>query len=106
MLPEPFTLHSLSFKESKLKINKQPAEVFAVFIDAVVFLLDMLLIKKSEYALLKLAGSFSGDDLHSFDLFLDRLVDDPLQLTVDLVSFIVDVVQVELQFGHGCSFSE
>jgi hypothetical protein len=91
---------------SKLEVNKQPAKVFTVLIDPVVFLFNVFLVKKAEYAFLQLAGPFSGYDLHGFDLFLDSLIDDSLKLAVDLISFIVNVVKIEFEFGHGCSLKE
>ncbi len=86
----------------KLKIDKQPPEILAVLINAVVFLFDMLLVEKLQYPLFQLSGAFSRDDLHGFDFLLNRLVDDILKLPVDLVAFVVDVVKVEFQFGHAC----
>src|SRR5215467_2685456 len=81
-------------------MNENPAEVLGVLLDPVVERLDLLLLEEPEHVLLELARALPRDDLHQRHLLADRLVDDAAQGAVDVLTAVVDVVQVELEL-HG-----
>src|SRR4249919_1979191 len=81
-------------------MDKDPAEVLRVFLDSVIQLLDLLLLQESEHPLLELPRAFARDDLNDGGFLRHGLVDDRVQGPVDVLTTVVDVVQVELQL-HG-----
>jgi hypothetical protein len=60
-------------------VDKDPAEVLGVFLDAVIERLDLLLLQEPQHVLLQLPGSLAGDDLDQRRLRPDGLVDDASQ---------------------------
>jgi hypothetical protein len=45
-------------------VDEHPAEIMRVLLDSVIEGLNVLLVEESQYALLELAASLAGDDLH------------------------------------------
>jgi len=82
------------------KWTKTLPKFVRVLFHPVVESLHLLGIEEAQDALLQLARSFSGDDLHQGGLLPDRLIHDVAQCLVDVRTTVVDVVQVELEF-HG-----
>ena len=60
--------------------------------------LDLLLVQEPQDALFQLTRSLARDDLHNCRLGPHGLVDDLTQRAVDVLSAVVDVVEVELEF--------
>ena len=75
-------------------MNEYPSKVLIVFFNAVVELLDMSLIQKAQDLLLELSAAFAWDDLNEFDLADNGFFDDAVQFRVNLIAFVVDLVQV------------
>lgn len=82
------------------EVDEEAAEVFAVFVDAVVVLFHLWLLKEAEDLLFQLAAALAGDDLDELDLLVDRLVDDVAEGVVDCARVVVDVVKVKFQLSH------
>ena len=57
-------------------MDKYPSEVFIVFFDTVIELLDVSLIEKPQHFLLELPTAFAGDNLNQFDLSIHRFFND------------------------------
>jgi len=83
------------------EVDPEAAEVFGVFLDAVIKRLDVFLLKELEDALLEDAGAFAGDDFDEGDFLLDGIVDNAVEGGLDLFAPVEDVVEVEGEFGHG-----
>src|SRR6266571_3735444 len=79
------------------EVDEQAAEVLGVLLHAVVERLDLLLVEEAEYPLLELPGALARDDLDQRRLLPHRLVDDVPQRTVDVLTAVIDVMQVELE---------
>src|SRR5436305_12865391 len=79
------------------EVDEQAAPVLRVLLDPVVQRLDLLLVQEAQHPFLERARTLARNDLHQRHLLGDRLVDDAAQRPVDVVSTIVDVVQVELE---------
>lgn len=84
-----------------LETHEQSAEIIAVLIDPMVHLFDVWLLEEADHLLFQLTTSFSGNDLHHRNTFVHGLLYDIVQRTVDVLSLIEDIVQIEFQFGHG-----
>ena len=60
------------------KMDKNPAKVFAVFLNAMVKVSNIGLIEKSEYPFFQLAASFSRNNFHKSDPFIHCFLDYPI----------------------------
>lgn len=67
------------------EIDKDPAMVFEVFFDTVIFLLHIPAVKKVEDTLFELASSLSADDLYLGELLVFSFLDSLLKCGIDLV---------------------
>ena len=76
-------------------MDEYPSVVFVIFFNAVILLLDMSLVEKAQHFLLELSAALAGDDLSKLDLLVHGFFHDAVKLRVDLVAFIIDVVQVQ-----------
>ncbi len=84
-----------------LEADKQPSEILAVLINAVILGLDVFLLKEPDDGLLQLSAAFARDDLYQRNAFLHRLIDHAVQLCIDLLAFVEDLVKIEHQLCHG-----
>jgi hypothetical protein len=82
------------------KVDKNPAKVFIVLFYAVIQFFDVALIQKAQDFFLELAGSFARDNLHQINFFVYRFLHDAIQFSVNISAAIVDIMKVELEFGH------
>jgi hypothetical protein len=78
-------------------VDEHPSKIVRVLLDSVIERLNLLLVEKSQYALLELAASLARDDLHQPNSLLDRFFDDASKGTIDIVAPVVDLVQVQLE---------
>ena len=60
------------------KMDKNPAKVFAVFLNAMVKHANVGLIEKAEDAFFQLAASFSRNDFQQFNAFIHCLLHNPV----------------------------
>ena len=60
------------------KMDKNPAKVFAVFLNAMVKHANVGLIEKAEDAFFQLAASFSRDDFQQWNAFVHCLLHNPV----------------------------
>jgi len=81
-------------------MHEDAPEILIVLFDAVIHSANVLLIEEAQHFLLECAAAFAGDDLDQLDLFVDGFLHDAVEFGLDFAAFIVDVVQVELEFGH------
>src|SRR5690606_15175079 len=63
-------------------------------------LFDVPLIQKTQNFFLELSAAFAGNDLHQRDLPVNGFLHDAVQFRIDLVSAVVDLMQVEFQLCH------
>ena len=89
----------------KLEMNKNPPEVFIVLLDAVIKLFDVSLIEKPHNFLLELPTAFARDDFDETDFLFKCLFNDAIEFRIDLVTAVIDVMQVEFKFCHYFFFS-
>src|ERR1700722_9817052 len=78
------------------EVDEDPAEVLGVLLDPVVERLDLGLVEEPQDPLLELARPLAGDDLHQGRPGPDRFVDGSPQGPVDVLTPVIDVVQVQL----------
>src|SRR5262249_57032481 len=93
-------LSSLNGALLPAEVHEKSAPVLGVFFDPVVQGFYFFLVQEPEHVLLQLAGPFAGNDLDHRRLLRHRLVDDGAQRPVDIVSSVIDVVQVQLELHH------
>ena len=77
------------------KVDKDTPKILVILFHPMIQGLDMFLIKKAQHLFLQLSAAFAGDDLHQFDVLVNRLLDDAVQLRFDLIAPVVDFVQVQ-----------
>ena len=88
-------------------MDEDPPVVPRILLDAVVENLDLLLIQKPEDSLLQRTTPLSGDDLDQPNLLVDGFVDDCAQGSVDVITSVVDIVQIKFELdGVGLHPSE
>ena len=75
-----------------LEMDKDPPEILVVFLDAMIELANVALVKEAKHFLLELPAAFTRDDLDQRDAFVQGLLNDPIQLRIDLVASVVDFV--------------
>jgi hypothetical protein len=90
----------LGHDASVFEVNEDAAKVLIVFFNPVIQRPDVLLIKKAQHLFLELAAALAGDNLHQPDFALYRFLYNPVEFGVDLAAFIVDIVQIKLEFRH------
>ena len=76
------------------EVNKYPSEVGIVLVDAVVELLNVLLIEEAEDMLLELPAPLPWDNLDQGDFLFDSFLDDAVEFGLDCLSLVEDVVEV------------
>jgi hypothetical protein len=81
-------------------MNKYPPEILIIFLYAMIQLLDVILIEKAQDFFLQLPAAFAWNDFNERNFLLDCLFHDAVQFRVNLLTAVVDVVQVELEFCH------
>ena len=82
------------------EVDKDAAEILAVFVDAVILGADMGLIQKAKNPFFELAATLAGNDLDQGNAFIHRFFDDAVQLGVDGVALVVDVVEIQFELCH------
>ena len=82
----------------ELEVNKNPAEIFIILLDAMIKFFDMSLIQKPQNFFLELSAAFAGNDLNELDPFFNGFVHDPVQFDHDSVAIGEDAVEVEFEF--------
>jgi hypothetical protein len=80
----------------KLEMNEYPSEVFVILLHTMVQLFDMALVQESQNLFLELPAAFAGDDLDQGDLFVKRFLHNAVQFHLDLVSAVIDLMQIKL----------
>src|SRR6516165_11441784 len=85
------------------EMHEQPAVVLGVLLDPVVQGLDLFLIEKPEHPFLQLARALARDDFDHRRLLRHRLVNDGVQRPVNVITPVVDVVQVQLELHRSVS---
>src|SRR5215472_4004826 len=78
-------------------MDEEPAEVLGILLDPVIERLDVLLLQEPEYVLLELARPLARDNLDERRFLPHGLVHDVAERLVDVVSAVIDIVQVELE---------
>ena len=84
----------------KLEVNEYPAVILIVLFHAVIQFFDMPLIGKAQNLLFELPAAFAGDDFNERDLLVHGFFYDTVEFRVDLIAFVVNIVQVEFKFCH------
>jgi hypothetical protein len=84
-------------------VNEYPPKILVILFQAMVKLLNMSLIQKSQHLLLELAAAFAGNDLDQLYFPVQGLLHNAIQRRIDLIAAVVDVVQIQFEFGHGCA---
>ena len=79
---------------------KQTSEIFTVFLQPMVFVFNVLLLQKTYDPLLQLTAAFSRNDLHQLDFTIHCFINNILQSLVNGIAFVIDIVKVQLKFGH------
>ena len=74
------------------KVDKDAAKVVVVFFHSMIQLADVRLIQETQDLFLELPAPLAGDDLDKIDLFVDRLLHDAVEFSIDLTAAVVDVV--------------
>ena len=57
-------------------MHKDATEILVIFFNTVIQSFNMFLIEKTQNMLLQLPASLAWDDLHNFDPFVDRFLND------------------------------
>jgi len=81
-------------------MDEDPSKVLVVFFDAVIEGFDVRFVEETENFFLKLPAAFAGDDLHEGDLLTNRFIDNAVEFLIEGAAVVVDVVEVEFEFGH------
>ena len=81
-------------------MHENPAEVFIVFLQAVIHLFDLRLGQETQDALLELPGALAGDYLHQRDPFFHSFFDNPVKLGVYHRAFVEAIMQIQNDFSH------
>ena len=74
------------------EVDEDAAKVAVVFFHSMIQLADVRLIQETQDLFLELAAPFAGDNLDEIDLFVDRLLHDAVEFSIDLTAVVVDVV--------------
>ena len=77
------------------EVNKDPPEIFVVLFDAMVQFFDVPPVQETKNLLLKLPAPLTGDDFDQGNLLFERFFHDQVQFCVDLITLVVDVVQIQ-----------
>ena len=77
------------------KMDKNAAKILVIFLKTVIQLTDFLLVEIPEDAFLELAAAFTGNDLHQRDAFINCLLDDAVQFSINLVAAVIYIVKVK-----------
>jgi hypothetical protein len=81
-------------------MHKHPPEILVVLLNAMIEGFDVGLVEVAKNFLFELAAALAGDDFDEGDLFTDGLVNDAVKFLVQGAAVVIDVVQVEFEFGH------
>jgi hypothetical protein len=81
-------------------MDKNPSEILIILFDAVIKLSDVSLVQKTKHLFLELAAAFAWNDLNEIDLSFKCFLNDTVELRIDLVTAVVNIVQVELKLCH------
>ena len=73
------------------KMNKDTPKVFAIFLNSMILGTNVGLIEKAQHPFFQLATAFAGNDFYQFDALLDRFLNNPVQLCLDLTAAVVGV---------------
>src|SRR5690606_31791192 len=88
-------LASPSFAFLPLEVDEEATKVVRILLDPVVERLDIFSVEESQYFLLELARSLSGNDFDHRSFPVDRLLYDLFESPVDILSPVIDIVQIE-----------
>ncbi len=84
----------------ELEMDEDSAKVLVVFFNAMIQLFDVTLIQKAEHFLFKLPAAFAGNNFHQLYFLSHGLLHNAVEFRVDLAAAIVDVMQIQFEFGH------
>lgn len=73
-------------------MDKDTAEVFVIFLDAVIKFFDVRFLQKPQNAFLELAAPLARDDLYDRDFLFNRFIDHAPKLLIDLTASIKNIV--------------
>jgi hypothetical protein len=82
-------------------MDEQSPEILAVLFNTMVKALDVGPLQETKYGFLQLAAPFSGDNFDGRDALVHGFLDDAIQFRFDGTAFVVNVMQIEREFGHG-----
>jgi NAD(P)-dependent dehydrogenase (short-subunit alcohol dehydrogenase family) len=83
-------------------VHEYPPEVVGVLLDPVIETPYLLTVEEAQHSFFELAAPLAGDDLDEPRLLLNCFVHDRLKGAVDVLTPVVDVMQVQLEL-HGCA---
>ena len=78
-----------------LKTHKNATKILAVFINTMIKGANIFAVEKAQHFLFELSAALAGDNFHEGDLLLNRFLNNAVQFSFDLVTAIVDVVQIK-----------
>jgi hypothetical protein len=76
-------------------VNEDPAEVVGILLHSIVESLDLPLVEEAQDPFLQLATALAGDYLDQPGFLLDCLVNDCSKGSIDVLTSVVDVVQIK-----------
>jgi hypothetical protein len=79
------------------EMHEKPPVILGVFLDPVIQGLDLFLIEEPENPLLELARPFTGNDLDHRRFLRHCFIDDVPQRSVDVLTPVINIVQVQLE---------
>lgn len=82
-------------------MNKDATEILVVFLNTMIQLFNVALIQKAQHFLFELPAAFAGDNFDQLNFLGDGFLHDAIEFGIDLAAVIVDVMQIEFEFGHG-----
>ncbi len=78
-----------------LKPDKNPAEVLAIFVDAVIKTLYLRTVEKAQNGLLELSASLAGNNFHHGNPLLNGLRDYPVKLPLNRTPVLANIMKIE-----------
>ena len=84
-------------------MHKDPPVVLVIFLQPMVELLNMRLVKKPQDTPLELPRALAGNDLHERYALLARIVHHSPQFFGNRLPVLEDIVEIEDEFGHAPS---
>jgi hypothetical protein len=85
----------------ELEMDEYPPEIFVILLNTMVQFLDMSLVQEAQDLFLELAASLPRDYLDKCNFLFDCFFHNTIKFRVNMIAAVVNVVQVEFEFGHG-----